>query len=67
MLVVDFEDWALMKVGALRLTREELNNLPVSTVQRYIGFETGFNELKKQEQQKAQKQSQFNGFRRGNH
>ena len=43
-MMVDFEDWMMVKMGALALTRQELAHLPFTTMQHWIGFEMGLRE-----------------------
>ena len=40
-LLSAYEDWILMEANKMTQTRMEVDELPITTIQHYIGFEVG--------------------------
>lgn len=64
-IIIDLEDYLLAKAGILRITRDEVQNLPIKTVQHYLGFIRGQEEREKIQQERILKRKTLSDFARG--
>ena len=55
----DYELWLLTQADVVRLTKTELDALPVKTVERLVGFTRGMKEREKEEMERQKRQSQY--------
>lgn len=61
-VVKDFEEWLLIKMDAVRYTKEEAERMPVRRLHRFYGFEKAQKKLQEEEQEKQSRRKQYKKF-----
>lgn len=56
-ILLSYEDWLLLKNNELVHSRKEIDELPLKTIQHYIGFDIGQNQKEAKERERESRKA----------